>query len=73
MVFSTHAIHVPLHPPNNFASQFSFINQSSRANYSAMVHHVDSQVKEIIDALKVKGMWDNTLILFFPIMADQSM
>lgn len=35
-----------------------------RATYSAMMYALDKQIKVMIDALKAKGMYDNTLIVF---------
>lgn len=34
-----------------------------RQFYSAMVSYVDMHVGQVVDALKAKGMWDNTLMV----------
>ena len=41
-----------------------FNGDEDRATYSAMMYALDKQVKVLIDALKAKGMYDNTLIVF---------
>lgn len=40
------------------------ISNSSRREYAAMVYAVDRGVKEIVDALKAKNVYNNTLIVF---------
>jgi len=35
-----------------------------RAQYAAMVAVLDDNIKNVTDALKAKGMWDNTLMIF---------
>ena len=42
---------------------FSFINDSLRQYYHAMVNYLDDVVGELTRALKKKGMWDNLLFV----------
>lgn len=41
-----------------------FNGDEDRATYSAMMYALDKQIKVLTDALKDKGMYDNTLIVF---------
>lgn len=68
-----HLIHTPLEVPNSYLEKvdamiapFEF-DDAARRNYSAMVYYMDEVVGEIVDALKAKDMWDNTVLA---LMAD---
>ena len=68
-----HLIHTPLEVPNSYLDKvdamiapFEF-DDAARRNYSAMVYYMDEVVGEIVDALKAKDMWDNTVLA---LMAD---
>lgn len=45
----------------NFGEEYA---KNSKKHYYAAITFIDSQIKEIIDALKEKGIYDNALILF---------
>jgi len=65
LTLSFHTVHTPLTPPTAQLNKFSFINDTTRQKYSAMVNMMDNYVGYIVDELKVKGIYDNTLILMF--------
>eukprot|EP00041_Stephanoeca_diplocostata_P005929 m.71207 g.71207 ORF g.71207 m.71207 type:complete len:409 (-) comp16081_c0_seq6:39-1265(-) len=69
--YDSHICHSPLQVPQEFFDKFGFINSSDvpdwdfhRHLYAAMVNYVDTAVGTIIEALKAKGMWENTLWVF---------
>ena len=67
--FAPHSVHVasdpglPLEAPDAALARFAFINDTSRQYYAAMVNTVDAQIGRIVDALKARGMWENTLVV----------
>jgi len=66
---ASHLIHSPLQVPEPWVQNFSHIeikgnSDHDRRQYAAMVQYMDHQVEQIVDALKAKGMWENTLFVF---------
>lgn len=57
------APHVPREVPPEYLN--TDISQETRRTYEAMVYCMDGGVGNVTSALKKKGMWDNTLIVFF--------
>jgi arylsulfatase B len=62
---SFHLIHTPLQVPHDVEGQFSFIDNKFRRKYAAMVYYMDVAVGRLVDSLKSKKMFDDSLILFF--------
>merc|ERR1712195_440241 len=63
---SAHSIHAPLEVVPDAYDRFAFIqddDQDHRRRYHAMVWNVDRAVGKIVDALKSKGMYEETLIV----------
>jgi arylsulfatase I/J len=58
-----HLIHTPLQVPQAYIDRFSFVDNSVRRHYAAMVNYMDEVVGKIVRALKAKGMWGNTLLV----------
>ena len=61
--YAPHLVHAPLQPPAEYLARFAFIPDKARAAYAAMVHMLDDVVGDVADALKARGMWENTLFL----------
>ncbi|GMH93176.1 hypothetical protein TrVE_jg9564 [Triparma verrucosa] len=63
-----HLIHTPLNVPASYLEKVDMMinpyefDSAARRNYSAMVYYMDEVVGEIVDALKAKGMYDDTVI-----------
>jgi len=53
-----------LQPPPEYYAMFPFIDQPDRRANVAMVAFMDDIIGNITHELKVKGMWNNTLILW---------
>lgn len=62
LYFCTHAVHVPHCPPDEFDGQK--IKGTTPSQHLDMIVELDLQVKRLIDSLKAKGVYDNTLIIF---------
>jgi len=58
-----HQIHAPLEIPPEWLRRFKFLPHEAQRKYAAMVHYMDTSMGKIVDALKEKGMWDNTLMV----------
>ena len=60
-----HNVHEPLEVPQATLDRFAWIDNPTRRKYMAMVSEMDSHLARIVQALKDKGMWENTLLLAF--------
>jgi len=58
------AVHAPLEAPTQEYKNNSKTEIPPRDIYRAMLSRMDSGVSKIIQALKDKGQWDNTLLVF---------
>ena len=70
MFWAPHIAHAPLQAPADYIGRFDYVQPTdndfhSRQYYHAMVSFADEAVGNVTDALKTKGMWDNTLVIFF--------
>eukprot|EP01065_Artemidia_motanka_P050107 TRINITY_DN84_c0_g1_i1.p1 TRINITY_DN84_c0_g1~~TRINITY_DN84_c0_g1_i1.p1 ORF type:complete len:546 (+),score=187.82 TRINITY_DN84_c0_g1_i1:63-1640(+) len=65
LVHAFHVVHTPLQAPQAYFDEFSFINDTQRLNYTAMVKYLDDAVGAIISTVRAKpGMWENMLVVF---------
>eukprot|EP01060_Flectonema_neradi_P024945 TRINITY_DN33809_c0_g1_i1.p1 TRINITY_DN33809_c0_g1~~TRINITY_DN33809_c0_g1_i1.p1 ORF type:complete len:542 (+),score=108.86 TRINITY_DN33809_c0_g1_i1:79-1626(+) len=60
---SFHLMHTPLEVPQDWLDKFSFINDTQRKTYAAMVNYLDTELGKIVDTFKKKEMWNNTLMV----------
>ena len=58
------APHGPLQATQKYLDRYDHIKQKDRKTYAAMVSAVDDGVGNIINKLKEKGIYDNTIIYF---------
>jgi len=58
---SFYAPHTPISPSSHYASQYPDL---PTGKYLAVLHHLDSSVAELVDALERTGQRENTLIIF---------
>jgi len=60
--YAPHMVHSPLEVPKIWHDKFDFIEDPFRRTYHAMTAYIDDAVKDVVDALKTKGMWDETFM-----------
>lgn len=63
--FSNYAVHVPIQPDPRFVQKY--LDQgldSVEAGYASLVEGFDKSIGDIVDFLKLKGVYDNTVIIF---------
>jgi arylsulfatase A-like enzyme len=58
------APHAPYQAPQDLLDRYPSIENANRRTYAAMISGLDDQVGRILDALEMKGMRDNTIIIF---------
>jgi len=68
MFHAFHLIHSPLQVPEEWLQNFTFMEIKGRSDilrrqYNAMVQYMDNEVGNFVQALKDRGMWDNTLLV----------
>jgi len=62
--WAPHTVHAPLEVPSSYLNKFASIDKQPRRIYSAMVNHLDDMIGSVVEQLKSKGMWDNTVVAF---------
>lgn len=64
LVHSFHLIHTPLQVPPEAEAAFAHIADDARRKYAAMLAYLDRHVGLLVGAMRRKGMWDDTLVVF---------
>ncbi len=63
--FSNYAVHVPIQPDPRFVDKYLKMGlDSTEAAYSSLVEGFDKSIGDIVEVLKNKGIYDNTVIIF---------
>ena len=63
MYFAHSSVHTPIQAPDKYMSAYSSLDKK-RVTYLGMVTGVDDTIKQVTEALKAKGMYDNSVIIF---------
>lgn len=58
------SVHFPLQAPQKYIDMYTHVKDQNRRVFSGMVTAMDDVVGSIVNALKMKGMWENTLTVF---------
>ncbi|XP_045159647.1 arylsulfatase J-like [Mercenaria mercenaria] len=61
---SFQAVHAPLQVPYKYLRQYSQIKDAKRRQYAGMVTCMDETIGDIVEAMKKRRMWENTLLIF---------
>eukprot|EP00947_MAST-08B_sp_MAST-8B-sp1_P001451 g1451.t1 len=64
LFWGIHACHGPREVPRATYDAFAFVDYEARKKYVALANYMDQMVGELVDELKAKGIYDNTLIVF---------
>lgn len=73
LFYAFHLLHSPLQVPESYLTRIDEliwagsgdkIDTQNRRLYAAMILYMDEVIGELVEALKTKGMWDNTLVVF---------
>jgi arylsulfatase A-like enzyme len=64
LFLSYNAVHTPLMAPDNLVEKYSFIDQSNRQTYAAMVDAMDTNIGRVMDAIAAAGIDEETLVIF---------
>lgn len=73
LFFAPHLMHTPLQVPDSYLKKVDKMvadagaqpfDSTNRRLYAAMVLYLDYTIGEVVKAMKTKGMWDNTLVIF---------
>ena len=63
LYYAPHIVHAPRQVPNSYLESFDSIVNEKRKYYLAMVKYLDDVIGELVNALKAKDVWSNTLIV----------
>ncbi|XP_053404319.1 arylsulfatase J-like isoform X2 [Mercenaria mercenaria] len=58
------AVHGPLQAPKAYVDQYEHIHQTSRKIHAGIATCMDDAVGAIVNTLKLRGMWNNTVLIF---------
>ena len=65
MYFSHSSVHTPIQAPDKYTAAYAGSGLSThRSTYLGMVTGIDDNIKQVTEALKAKGMYENTVIMF---------
>lgn len=63
LYYAPHIAHQPLQVPDNYRRKFSFIDDTYRRSYHAMVNYLDDVIGNVTLAFQRRGMWNKTLLV----------
>jgi len=63
LYLSFQAVHIPIEVPSEYSDMYSNIPNKNRREFSGMVTAMDEAIGKVTQALKEKGIYDNTVII----------
>ena len=63
LYYASRLVHAPLQAPQVYLDMYKHIDDPVRQKYHAMVSVLDDNIGNLTQALKEKGMWDNTILV----------
>ncbi|KAK3738531.1 hypothetical protein QZH41_012039 [Actinostola sp. cb2023] len=64
LYLSLQNVHSPIQAPVPFINKYDFIEDPKRRIHAGMISAVDEAIGNVTSALRNKGLWDNTLMVF---------
>jgi len=64
LFLSWQAAHIPLEAPDEYLDRYGDETEYKRRVTQAQISVLDDCVQDVVDSLKAKGIWDNTLLVF---------
>mmetsp|Transcript_22344 Transcript_22344/g.51800 ORF Transcript_22344/g.51800 Transcript_22344/m.51800 type:complete len:569 (+) Transcript_22344:28-1734(+) len=64
LFWSMHLVHMPLQVPLLYEQKFAFIKNSHRRMLHAMVNYMDDELGDVINLLKEREMWNNSVVVW---------
>lgn len=61
--YSQQLMHIPLESKPEWVRNCGNITNAERRTYCGMVHGMDDALNELVNSLKTRGMWDDTLLI----------
>ncbi|XP_014010051.1 arylsulfatase I [Salmo salar] len=58
------AVHTPLQAPNHFLQRYSALDNRPRRHYAAMVSCVDEGVGALVQELRTRGLYQNSVLVY---------
>ena len=63
MYLAWNVVHAPCEAPQHYIDRHAHIEDKGRRNFAAMLSSLDEALPQVIDALKAKNMWQNTVFI----------
>jgi arylsulfatase I/J len=63
LYYASRLVHAPLQAPQVYLDMYKHIDDPVRQKYHAMVSVLDDNIGNLTQALKEKGMWNNTILV----------
>ena len=64
LFWSMHLVHMPLQVPTEYLTKYKNIDDSRRRSMTAMVNYLDDDVQRVVETLRKRDMYKDTLIIF---------
>ena len=64
LYLATQTTHAPYEAPADVLAKYDYINYHNRRPYAALVELLDQTVKNVTDAFRAHGLFDNTITVF---------
>ena len=63
LYYAPHIVHTPFQVPDSYLTKFNFIQNDNKKYYVAMAKYLDDVIGDMVNALKARGMWTNTVLV----------
>ena len=64
LMMSFQSVHDPLQVPSQYSSMYKDIEDTERRTYAGMTSYLDDSMRNLTNAVKNAGIWENTVMIF---------